>query len=137
MFKVISPEYTVFIHSQQELEKYLKNERERLSKYDLEPFIRQVEDMDNHTLNTCTDFIEIDVKDAKSGYRDILYRLIMDDASLSKEAVILARNSSPKRAISDLMKFIIEIGLNNQPQIRLSDRGVLFVAARIMQDYAN
>lgn len=137
MFKVISPEYTVFINSQQELEYYLKNERERLSKYNLEPFVRQVEDKDSQTLNACTDFIEIDVKDAKSGYRDILYRLIMDDASLSKEAVILARNSSPKRAIIDLMKFIIEIGLNNQPEIRLSDRGVLFVAARIMQDYAN
>lgn len=137
MFKVISPEYTVFINSQQELEKYLKNERERLSKYDLEPFIRQVEDMDDHTLNTCTDFIELDVKEARQGYRDLIYKIIMDDALLSKEAVILARNSSPKRAIRDLMKFIIEIGLNNQPEIRLSDRGVLFVAARIMQDFAN
>ena len=137
MYKVISPEYTVFIKSQQELEKYLKNERERLSIYNLEPFIRQVEDMDSQALNTCTDFIELDVKESKQGYRDIIYRLIMDDALLSKEAVSLARNLSPRKAIIDLMRFIIETGLDNQPEIRLSDRGALFVAARIMQDYAN
>ena len=69
--------------------------------------------------------------------RDEVYNIIMNYEGLYKQAVDLARNHSQTKALRDLSKFAKDVGMDNTPKIRLSDKGALLVAARIMEDYAN
>lgn len=74
------------------------------------------------------------IKENAESDRDDVYDIIMNYEYLYKEAMRLSQGVSPKMAIRNLYKFVKEVGLDQVPKIRLSDKGALLVAARILND---
>ena len=65
--------------------------------------------------------------------RDEVYSIIMNNEGLYKQAMNLC-SGNPKTAIRKLKSFAKEVGMDTVPKIRLSDKGALLVAARILED---
>ena len=65
--------------------------------------------------------------------RDEVYSIIMNNEPLYLEAMRMCQGD-PKSAVRKLKRFAKEVGNDQYPKIRLSDKGALLVAARIIED---
>lgn len=76
------------------------------------------------------------VKENAEWDRDEVYSIIMNNENFYKEAMQLAQKE-PKSAMRGLFKLAKEVAMDQVPKIRLSDKGALLVAARILEDSSN